>query len=246
MKIWEGVYLVGSSKYGLSHPFDCNVYLLKCKDELALIDSGAGVEIKSLFENITNDGLNPEKVRKVIVTHSHADHAGGCKKLKEKIDCKVYAPAGADKLIEKGTDEELGLSIAKKSGLYSEDYEYPHIKVDETVKDNEIIRIGDSKLITIHIPGHTKYSCCFLLEKNDHRIIFTGDTVFFNGEIGLINCPGSSLSDYRENIGKLSNLSIDILLPGHRIFVLRGGQQHIDKAVEALGKIAVPSCFLRG
>jgi len=178
MKIWEDAYLVGSGKYGLSHRFDCNVYLLKCKDELALIDSGAGAKIKSLFENIIKDGLNPEEIRKVIVTHSHADHAGGCKKLKEELHCEIYAPAGADRLIEKGTEEGLGLSIAKKSGLYSEDYEYPHIKVDETVKDNEVIRIGNSKLITIHIPGHTKYSCCFLLEKKGHRIIFSGDTVF--------------------------------------------------------------------
>jgi len=247
MKIFKDIYLVGSGKYGLSHSFDCNIYLIKCENELVLIDSGAGVEVKSIFENIKNDGLRPENISKVIVTHSHADHVGGCKKIKEKTGCKIYAPWGADKIIEGKTNEgEEGLRIAKKSGLYSPEYEYPHAKIDEVIQDKDRIKIGNEELRAICVPGHSKYSTCFLLEKNERRILFTGDTVFFNGAIGLLNFPGSSLADYRENIDKLSGLSIDVLLPGHEMFVLRDGQMHIDKAVEALKKITVPLYFLKG
>jgi hypothetical protein len=38
----------------------------------------------------------------------------------------------------------------------------------------------------------------------------------------------------------LSQLSVDVLLPGHRCFTLRDGQRHIDAAMAALNKLGVP------
>lgn len=240
MKIFEGIYLVGSGRYGLSHPFDCNIYLLECAEELALIDAGAGVEIDSLLDNIRSDGLDPRMIKKVFLTHAHADHAGGSRKLKEALGCEILAPEGAGRLIEEGSDEELGLDIAKRSGLYAEDYRYPHCKVDRILRDGERVQVGDTELLAIRVAGHAEHAMCFLVEKGGHRILFTGDTLFFNGEIGLLNCPGSSLADYRRDIKKLANLGVDILLPGHKMFVLRNGQQHIDLAIQALSEISVP------
>lgn len=240
MKIFQDLYLIGSGRYGISHPFDCNVYLLKFPDELIMIDAGAGVHIQPLINNIKKDGLTPGDIGKIFITHSHADHAGGGGELRKKLGCEVYAPRGADKLIEEGTDEDLGLSMAIDSGLYSKDYQYPHYEVNLSIDNNETFTFKEGKLTAIKVPGHSKYSTCFLVRKEGKNMLFTGDTVFFDGKISLLNCPGSSLGDYRENINKLSSLSVDLLLPGHGIFTLKEGQKHVNKAIHHLSKIGVP------
>jgi len=80
MKIIDNVYLVGSGQIGLSHSSDCSLLLIDGGNELALIDVGVGIEIEKIFANIKEDPVNIEKV---ILTHTHADHVGGCKKIKK-------------------------------------------------------------------------------------------------------------------------------------------------------------------
>ena len=50
---------------------------------------------------------------------------------------------------------------------------------DFTIPDDEVIEVGDLRLHTIHTPGHTRGSTCFLLE--GHPVLFSGDTLFPGG-----------------------------------------------------------------
>ena len=82
MRILEDVYLVGSGQMGISHPFDCHVYLIDGGDELALVDSGAGVEVRPILSNVRADGLERGKIRKVLLTHHH----GYVRTLQDTVD----------------------------------------------------------------------------------------------------------------------------------------------------------------
>ena len=246
MRILDNVYMVGSGNIGLSNAYDCHMYLIDGGNhELALVDAGVGLESNRIFGNIRAHNFDPKNIVYVLTTHSHSDHAGGCRNLKAETSCGIIASEAEARLMEKGTDEELGLIIAKKSGCYPLDYAYPHCKVDKTIRNQENLRVGNCQVRAICVPGHSLGSTCYLLEQDNHRVLFSGDTVFFNGIIGLLNCYGSSLEAYRENMGKLSNLGIDALMPGHGLFTVRGGQAHIDKAVEALQELFVPQCMGR-
>ena len=64
--------------------------------------------------------------------------------------------------------------------------------------------------------------------------------MFCGGRICLLNCTGSSLSQYKEDIGRLSGLGVDALFPGHLAFCLRGGQEHLDKACDNFRGIFPP------
>lgn len=244
MKIIEEVYLVGGGMIGLSHPSDSYVYLIDGKSEIALIDAGVGIDSEQIFHNIENEGYQLSDIKKVILTHTHADHAGGCRDFKEKAKSLLFVPQAEVGLFEGGSDDELGLNIAKESGIYLPDYVFPHCKVDYPVKHNETIKVGNLSLRSVNVPGHSPGSTCFLMEKEKRRILFTGDVVFYDGEIGLLNYSGSNLADYRKYITRLANLSVDVLLPGHKMFTLRGGQEHIDKAIEALRELSVPKSFI--
>ena len=50
---------------------------------------------------------------------------------------------------------------------------------DFTIPDDDVIEVGDLRLRTIHTPGHTPGSTCFLLE--GQPVLFSGDTLFPGG-----------------------------------------------------------------
>ena len=96
------------------------------------------------------------------------------------------------------------------------------------------------QITAIKTPGHSDGSLCYLMKGREMVYLFSGDTVFMRGLISLLNAPGSSVQKYCQSIKKLAGLNIDALLPGHLGFCLGGGQNHIDKAVEAFMDLSVP------
>jgi len=58
--------------------------------------------------------------------------------------------------------------------------------------------------------------------------------------LGVINTPDSGMQGYRSDLGRLEGLKIDALLPSHGLFTLRGGQRHIDAALEVVARGFLP------
>lgn len=243
MRIDDDVYLVGSGQIRLSNRMDSNIYLIEGAEKTVLIDSGVGIDSHIILENIEKDGFDPNNIDILLLTHSHADHSGGAAWIKSKTACKVMTSREEAYIIEKGSESELGLDVAKRSGIYPENYEFTHCKVDGILMDNDMLDIGNYKIKVILIGGHSPSSACFLLEGKGLRRLFSGDTVFFGGTIGLGNWPGSSLEAYRRNIIKLKGLDVDALFPGHYIWTLRDGQEFLDRAIENLQQAWVPPAW---
>ena len=87
MRLTEHVYLVGGGLlgFGLSDDFDCHVYLIDGGSEMALVDAGAGITIEPILRNIAFDGLDPARLRNILLTHAHADHAGACRAWRDRF-----------------------------------------------------------------------------------------------------------------------------------------------------------------
>jgi len=143
----------------------------------------------------------------------------------------VVAPTKEAELLSSGSDTELGLDMAR-GPIYPPDYKYRHCRPDRVVEDGEELRIGDKIFKFIQVPGHSQGIVCVFV-KNE-RILFSSDVLFHGGTIGLGNWNGCELSEYRKNIGKLAGLGVEQLFPRHFLFVLRGGQKHIDTAINNL------------
>jgi hydroxyacylglutathione hydrolase len=244
MKLTNHVYLVGSGHFGLSHAFDCSVFIVDCSDELVMVDAGAGCEPEGILRNMKNDGLSISNLSRVVLTHGHADHAGGARYFQERFGCTIYLGEPEADTVEKGDEKDLSLDIAKKSGFYSPDYTFKNCHIDVRLRHKESISCGNCTFEALHVPGHSPGSICFLIDLPEGRALFSGDTVFPEGVIGMLNCDGSELSDYRKYIGRLKELRIDMLFPGHRVFILSGGQMHVDQAIESLALLQIPRNFI--
>ena len=125
-------------------------------------------------------------VSRVLTTHGHWDHIQAVEAVRD---------AGID----------VGIAAQDASMLPSYDF---------TIPDDEVIEVGELRLHTIHTPGHTPGSTCFLLQ--GRPVLFSGDTLFPGGP-GNTTFEGGDFDTIIESVDrKLFTLPPEtIVLPGH-------------------------------
>lgn len=242
MRINEVVCLAGSEQFGLSHPMDCNCYLIDGGSELALIDAGLGLGVDDILANVARLGLDLDRLRHILITHSHIGHWGGADLIRAKTGAQVWAHALAAPLMADIANDP-GVRTNLRFGRYPSGYSPEPCRVDSTFVDGDRLAVGNLFVEVIHTRGHTADSCCLLVESDGVRSVFTGDTVFYGGKLGILNLEGCVLAEYRADIGKLGGLKADNLFPGHGVFVLRRGQRHLDRAIYKLSDFVLPESF---
>lgn len=243
MRLTEDVCLVGSGVQGmnLTDPYDCHIYLLDGGDEIAIIDIGSGMGVDQVIENIVKDGYSLDKLKYLFLTHAHADHAGGAKKFVERTRVKVIASKIAADFLERGDEKAINLEPAKIAGIYPLEYTFDACAVDQVVEEGDELKVGKHVLQVIDTPGHCTGHVSYLLHTEAKTYLFAGDVIFFGGKILVQYINDCNVFDYGNSIYKLQNLKVDCLLSGHETIVLKDGQQHIDKAIEKLGSLGMPT-----
>jgi hydroxyacylglutathione hydrolase len=225
---------------GLSHYCDCNVYLVVNDVDCALIDAGAGIQTSEVIENVRAVIGDLSRLRYILLTHAHADHAGGVYAFKQATTAQVVASRIESDLMEHGTDDETGLAQAMWAGVYPPNYKFTNVPGDIAIEHGHTLRLGTMMITALMTPGHTKGSTCYLVTGAGMRLLFCGDEVSWGGLMRLMNLPGSDLADYREGVQRLANLSVEALFPSHGLWTLRNGQAHIDKLINSFRGHALP------
>jgi len=239
MRLSSRVYLVGS-RIGLSDEFDCHIYLLDGGREKALIDAGMGRRPEAVLDVIQSHGFSPSQISVILLTHSHADHAGGAEALSKATGATVAASEFEAGLVEAGSEEELGLLQAKRSGVFPQDYKFQHCKVSLRLADEQEVEVGDLKVKALLTPGHTPGSVCYYVELPEGPAIFTGDTVFYDGVLGLLNLDQSDPKSLRRSIRRLAQLPVEGFYPGHGMFMVRNGRSQLQLAAKKLEGLFLP------
>ena len=190
------------------------------------------------------DGLDPSKVRHLLLTHAHGDHAGGAAGLRAALgEPSVYIHREWAATMRSGDEEAISLHEAKRVGLYPTDYRFQACPVDVELCEGVKVDLGDLTLEVIETPGHCSGHVSFLMTHEGKRILFSGDLVFFGGKILLQNIPDCDLQAQIASLKKVRDLEIDMFFPGHLTFSLRNGQRHIDEALKFVGRAPHPAEF---
>ncbi|MFQ5426401.1 MAG: MBL fold metallo-hydrolase [Gaiellales bacterium] len=246
MKLTDDVYLVGGGDYGfnLSHRLDCHTYVVDAGDELVMIDTGfdGTAEILALMRA---DGLDPERVSTIFITHYHADHAGGAASMKRATAARLLAPVEAAQAIRTADAEQTGLSWAQSFGFYPPEFVWEPAEVEEEYADGQRWRIGGVELEAISTPGHCHGHYVLRLVGRDRTYLFASDLVFWGGAIILQNVADSSVQEYAASMNRAAELEFDALLPGHHLISLRNGRRHVEAAANDFNRIGLPRDLLR-
>ena len=218
MELIPDVYMVSSTTFGLGHFADCSVYLVDCGGELVLIDAGAGIDIRPLIEVVRSHGLDENNITRVVNTHCHFDHAGGDRKVHDACGCAIAIHAN-------GADAIENADLVKISAPPTRQFDT--VSVTTRLADNDMIRVGKYEFQVLHTPGHTDDSICLLMHHSAGKVLFSGDTAWALGQPGMMNVD-FDFKAYQKSIQRLASLGVDILLPGHGLFVLSRGYEHLD------------------
>ena len=156
-----------------------------------------GGDAACILDRISEHDL---KVEHVLLTHVHFDHILAAE--------QVLKATGTDLLVPR--DDEAALHHPDLS-LLSMVRQSVRLKADRLIDDGDCITAGTLTFRTLHTPGHTPGSSCYLCGD----LLISGDTLFA-GSAGRTDFPGGDFSALRRSLERLSKLEGDYtVLPGH-------------------------------
>jgi len=142
------------------------------------VDVGTSQSVPLLLAGLEAQGLHPEAVDFVIVTHVHLDHAGGAGALMRRLPAArlVVHPRGARHMVDP-TKLWAGASAVFGEDFVRRSYG-PPVPVDAArvveAPDGFALEVGGRPLRFLDTPGHARHHFCVWDEAS--RSMFTGDT----------------------------------------------------------------------
>jgi glyoxylase-like metal-dependent hydrolase (beta-lactamase superfamily II) len=245
VKLTPDVALVGGGVFGfdLTSPLDCHVYLLDGGDELALVDAGVGGAAGSterILQAVAADGYDPARIRRLLLTHYHADHAGAAAEMRERLGCTVHGSPLTARTLETADEEQISLPGAKAAGFYPADFVFRACPCAGDLIEGETFSVGRLRVTPFDTPGHSDGHVSLLVEGGERTYLLQGDLVFHGGAILLQNTHDCSIQHYAASVAKIAALDFDALLPGHLAISLQNGKRHVQAAHAVFSKLGVP------
>ena len=195
MRICENVYWYREKGW-----MDANTFVIK-GDVTVLIDPGLSEYAWMKCEEMREDGIEPQEIDILLITHSHPDHCDALSVLKKHTNARIglhSSQAEWASLLSEASFHFLGVK--------------PRDFKADIILDDLLTRNQKMRLSVLHTPGHTPDSVCFYLPS--HAVLLCGDLVFERG-IGRTDLPFGDEDALKASIERISALDVEILLPGH-------------------------------
>jgi len=167
---------------------DLNLLFIKSESENILIDAGIGnalsekekkiygIEKPSELEGKLSElNLTPEDIDLVILTHLHADHAGGVVKMDESGNKACRFPNARHIVQIKEWNDAMSPDERTAATYFTENL--------KLLEESDLLELVDGKneladgIRVINTGGHTPGHQAILIEDGDNRILCPGDII---------------------------------------------------------------------
>jgi metallo-beta-lactamase class B len=202
-KLFDNVYAVGNSETA--------VYAVTSSEGVLLLDAGFENKAEALAAQLQKAGLEPGRVKFILLGHGHADHFGGAKFFQDTYGTKIAATAADWDLI----NAPAAAGAAQRGGGGAK----PAKNV--VLAEGQPFVFGDVTVTPIAIPGHTPGSLAFIFPvKENGRTRMAGlfgGTVLTTGilTIDALKQYTQSIAHYLETARKMN---VEVELQNHPIF----------------------------
>jgi len=231
---------LGIYKVKLHLPFrlnHVNCYAVKGNKGWWLVDAGLGdlSTILAWKQFFLEHEILPTDIKGIYLTHFHPDHYGCSGWLQNYSGAKVYiGEIDAKRLNHYSKNEE---SSSKELGIFYENNGMPQELVNAvmdsdvklihfmqprarltTLKDNEMVKLGDYEYQVILTPGHSDGHICFY--NMEYGVIFAGDHLLheISPNISLMPQPGADPNPLRSfliSLNYIRHFNCKLALPAH-------------------------------
>lgn len=155
-------------------------------------------------------GLDPAAIRTIVVTHGHGDHYGGANYLKAKYGASI-AMAEPDWVL---TETKLDFDVP--------DWGRPP-KRDVSLKDGDVVSIGDTKVDILLTAGHTPGTISLAFDVKEgaktHRALLWGGTAFnFANRADRMERIQAYIASTERVRGLVAPESVDVFISNHDLF----------------------------
>ena len=175
-------------------PFASNCYIVADDKSLEAMVIDPGAQAGQILNKVKELGVT---VKTIAITHTHPDHVGAVKAVKDATKAQVCVH----------TDDARGMESPAGHGMPVQP-----AAPDRLLKGGDSITVGALSFLVLHTPGHSPGGFCLRGE----GVVFTGDTLF-NSSIGRSDFPGGNYHQLLSSIHtKLMILPDDTpVYPGH-------------------------------
>ena len=194
-----------------------NLWHRRGRDRDLLVDCGLGV---TALAPLLTERFGREPV--LVLTHAHLDHMGSAHEFGQvwahplepvgnPVPGSLHGPELAARM---GLDEALPplLLTARPHGDYDVDtYRVRPVTPTRSLADGDLLDLGDHTLTVLHLPGHSPGSIALFDEAE--ATLFSGDVVY--DDVLLDSLPGSDKQQYVRSLGRLRDLPVRLVRPGH-------------------------------
>ncbi len=170
---------------------DSNLYII-IREEPFIIDTGRK-ENKYILQDCVTKIIDPKKIKKVIFSHLHYDHIGNfdffpnAEYFASKIEIEDFKTSPNATILNPAMVKMFSANLSQLTDF--------------------------DDFIVIPTPGHTRGSVSIWYPQK--KVLFSGDTLFFNNATGRVDLPTSSPKEMNSSLILLKNLDYAILCPGH-------------------------------
>jgi len=155
IKLFDNLYFVGTTTVGS--------FIIDTGDGLVMLDTGCGDEDVSLMvADMKKLGLDPARIKVILISHEHFDHYGGVQYLKKNVcpDAKVAMSLTGWNLLQTVPSEWAYIGKRPQS-------------VDIFLTDGMKIKIGNEIFRIVATPGHSPGCLSFIFpvtENNENHM----------------------------------------------------------------------------
>lgn len=143
------------------------------------------------------------KLVAILLTHTHYDHMMAMEEWRAESSAPVMVPRGDARGF---SDPVYNVSAA----MFGTPAVFP--APEGLLDEGDVIPFGDSSLRVLLTPGHTAGGCSYY----GTGILFTGDTLFADGQIGRQDLSGGSGTAIAASVKRILSFPPDtVIYPGH-------------------------------
>jgi len=164
-KYEDNYYLIDAMTMGMQRFL--SIYIIEHNGMRVMVDVGETLKVRKIIKKIKDLGLYP--IDKIVLTHSHWDHAQGISKMINSMnECEIEVLASENAVDNLKHPERMLKGFENMGDLYPFEGVKP-------LKEGDIIDINGLELEVMNFFGHTMDSIALFDKTN--RSVFVGDAI---------------------------------------------------------------------
>ncbi|MEO7989969.1 MAG: subclass B3 metallo-beta-lactamase [Chryseolinea sp.] len=209
-KPYEPFRIAGNLYYVGTYDLAC--YLIATPKGNVLINSGLAESVPLIRKNVEALGFKFSDIKILLTTQAHYDHVAGLAEIKKLTGAKMMVHEGDEQVLADGGNSDF---VFGGKGIT-----FAPIKADRLLHDGDTIQIGETKLLVLHHPGHTKGSTSFLIDVKDEKrswkvLIVNMPTILSQTRISGMPAYPNVGKDYQYTLQSLKKLQFDLWVSSH-------------------------------